>query len=62
MCHLKYDTNEPTFVNRNRITDIENTLVIAKQEGFGGGMEWRVGVSRYKLLYIKMDKYQIHRA
>ena len=41
---------------------LENTLVIAKQEGFGGGMEWEVGVSRYKLLHIKMDKHQIHSA
>ena len=41
---------------------LENTLVIAKQEGFGGGMEWEVGVSRYKLLHIKMDKHHIHSA
>ena len=31
----------------NRITDVENQLVVAKQEG--------VGVSRYKLLY-RVDK------
>ena len=28
--------------------DIENRLVVAKWEGVGGGMEWEVGVSRYK--------------
>ena len=31
----------------------ENRLVAVKGEGFGGGMEWEVGVSRYILLYIK---------
>ena len=30
--------------------DVENKLVAA--EGVGGGMEWEVGVSRCKLLYI----------
>ena len=29
----------------------------AKGEGRGGGMEWEVGVSRYRLLY-GMDKQQ----
>ena len=35
--------------NRNRIMDIENRMVFAKEEGFGGGMEWELGVSRCKL-------------
>ena len=38
--------------NRNRIMDIENRLVVAKGVGVGGGMEWEVGVSRCKLLYM----------
>ena len=33
--------------------DIENRLVVARGEGVGGGMEWEVGVSRCKLLYIE---------
>ena len=33
--------------------DIENRLVVAKREGVGGGVEWEVGVSRRKLLYIE---------
>ena len=33
--------------------DIENRFVVAKEEGVGGGMEWEVGVSRCKLLYIE---------
>ena len=27
--------------------------MVAKGEGVGGGMEWQVGVSRCKLLYIE---------
>ena len=38
-------------MNGNRLTDIDNRLVVAKGEGFGGGMEWEVGISRCKLLY-----------
>ena len=32
---------------------IENTLVVAKGEGLGEGMEWEVKVSRYRLLYME---------
>ena len=39
--------------NRNRLTDIENILVVAKGEGNGGGKDWEVGISRCKLLYIR---------
>ena len=38
--------------NRNRPTDIENRLVVAKGEGAGGQMKWELGISRYELLYI----------
>ena len=38
--------------NRNRLTDTENRLVVAKGEGVEGGMEWEVGGSRCKL-YIQ---------
>ena len=40
-------------MNGNRLTDIDNRLVVAKGEGFGGGMEWEVGISRCKLLHIE---------
>ena len=33
--------------------DTESGLVVAKGEGFGGGIKWEVGVSRYKLVYIE---------
>ena len=38
--------------NRNRITDIEKKLVVAKGAGVGGRMKWEGGISRCKLLYI----------
>ena len=31
---------------------MENRLVVAKGERVGGRMEWEVGISRCKLLYI----------
>ena len=40
-----------TVSYRNRLSDMENRSVVAKGEG--GGMEWEVGVSICKLLYIE---------
>ena len=37
---------------RNRLTDIENRLVVAKGEEGVGGKDWESGISRGKLLYI----------
>ena len=53
--------------NRNRLTDIENRLVVAKGEGVGRGMEWgvgrgmewEVGISRCKLLHIEYIKNKV---
>ena len=39
MWNLKYDTNEPIYWNRDRVMDLENSLVFAKGEGFGEGMK-----------------------
>ena len=38
--------------NRNRLTDIENRLLVAKGEGGRGGKDWEFGISRCKLVYI----------
>ena len=35
--------------NRNRVTDIENGLVVAKGEGAGSGTDWELEVNRCKL-------------
>ena len=34
-----------------RVTDIENTSVVANGEGVGGEMDWEFGMSRCNLLY-----------
>ena len=39
--------------NRNRLTDIENKFMVTKGER-EGGINWEFGISRYKLLYIKL--------
>ena len=39
--------------NRNRFTDIESRLVVAKGERGGSGMDWEFGVSRYQLLHLE---------
>ena len=37
--------------NRNRLTDIENKLMVTKGES-GGGINWEFGINCYTLLYI----------
>ena len=50
MWNLKCDTF--TYLQtRNRFTDIENTLVVAKRDRGTEGMSCEFGVSRCKLLY-----------
>ena len=51
MWNLKYDINY--LRNRNRLTDIENRLTVAKGERIREGMDWQAEVSRCKLLYIE---------
>ena len=51
MWNLKYGTNEPIY--RNRLTDIENRLVVAKGEEGGRGTDWEFGVGRCKLLHLE---------
>ena len=39
---------------KQKQTDMENRLVVAKEEGGGGErMDWEFGISRCKLLYIE---------
>ena len=39
--------------NGNRTVDIKKKVVVAKGEGIGGRMEWKIGVSSSELLYIE---------
>ena len=45
--------------NRNRLTDIENRLVVAEGEGEGRGMGWEFGVGRCKLLHLEWINYKV---
>ena len=39
--------------NRNRVTDVENKLIVTKGEIGGGGINWEMGTDIYTLLYIR---------
>ena len=39
--------------NRNRLTDIENKLMVTKWERSGGGINWEFGIDIDTLLYLK---------
>ena len=39
--------------NRNRLTDLENKLMVTKGERRGQGINWEFGINIYTLLYIK---------
>ena len=58
ICKLKYGTNEPVY--KQKETDLENTLVVAKGEWGRSGVDWESGVNRCKLLYLEwINKVQI---
>ena len=57
MWNLKYDINQHIYEIETDL-DIENRLVVAK--GGGGGKNWEVGISRYKLVYIEWINNKVH--
>ena len=50
MWNLKYGINEPIY-KTDRLTDIENRLLVAKW--LGSEMDWEFGTSRCELLYLE---------
>ena len=51
MWNLKY---KRTYLqNINRLTDIENKLMVTKGERKWGGIKYDFGINRYNLLYMK---------
>ena len=52
MWNLKYGTIEHIYKTEID-SDIENRLVVAKEEGGGGGIDWEFGVRRCKLLHLE---------
>ena len=39
--------------NRNRLTDLENELMVTRREGCGEGIVREFGIDMYTLLYLK---------
>ena len=39
--------------NRNRVTDVENKIMVTRGERGGGGINWEFGIDMYTLLYLK---------
>ena len=55
MWNLKYDTSESIYKTENRLTDIENRLVVAKEDG--EGVEWTGSLGLVDANYYnRMDK------
>ena len=50
--NLTYCTNDRS-TNRNRLSDMEDRLVVAKEERGGSGMDGEFGANRCKLLYLE---------
>ena len=38
---------------RNRLTDLENELMVTSGGRVGGGIDWEIGTDTYTILYIK---------
>ena len=53
MWDLKYDTNEPICETETDSQNSSTDLLFPRERVLGEGMDWEVGISRCKLLYIK---------
>ena len=51
MWNLKYGT-KILSPKQKQITNMKKTLVVAKGEEGRSGMDWELGISRYKLLHL----------
>ena len=40
------------YKNRSRVTDVENKLLVTREQG-GGGINWEIRIDIYTRLYIK---------
>ena len=45
--------------NRNRLTDIESRLEIAKREGEGSRMDWELEVNRHQIFYLQRTNNKV---
>ena len=53
MWNLKKGYKWTYLQNRSRVTDVENKLMLTKGMGGHGGINWKIGIDIYTLLYIK---------
>ena len=54
MRNLKRNDNKWTYLqNRNRLTDLDNELMVTRGEGWGEGIVREFGIDMYTLLYLK---------
>ena len=51
MWNLKKKVQMNFFQKRERVTDVENNLMVNKEKR--GGITWETGIDIYTLLYIK---------
>ena len=51
MWNLKNHTNEPIY-KTEIVTDLENKLMVIKDEGREGRINWEIGTDIYLLLYV----------
>ena len=54
MWNLKYDTNELIYKTEMDSQTEKANLWLPKGKGGGGGINYEYGISRYKLLHIKL--------
>ena len=59
ICGIKIWHKWTYLQNRNRLTDIEIRLVVAKWEGGRRGMDWEFGVVRCKLLHLEWTNNKV---
>ena len=73
-CYVKYKRNKYCMmsliceiyymIQMNLLTKQKQTqryrgLVFAKGKGHGGGMNWEIGIGRYKILYIEWTNNKV---
>ena len=54
MQNLKRNYMNGLIYKKNRLTDLETELMVAREEGWGEGIVRKFGVDMYTLLYLKL--------
>ena len=52
ICRLLKKYYKRTYLqNRNRVTDVENKLMVTNKGESGGGVNWEIGINIYTTIY-----------